>query len=41
MYNKVSADMNFIERENKVLDFWKDQHIFEQSLALRPVSLRI
>ena len=35
MYNKVSADMNFIERENKVLDFWKDQHIFEQSLALR------
>ena len=35
MYNKVSADMNFIERENKVLDFWKQQHVFEKSLALR------
>ena len=35
MYQKVATDMNFTERENRVLDFWKDQHIFEESLALR------
>ena len=23
MYRKVSTDMNFVEREKEVLDFWK------------------
>ncbi|MDO5155327.1 MAG: isoleucine--tRNA ligase [Eubacteriales bacterium] len=32
MYEKVSTSMNFVEREQKVLDFWKENQIFEQSV---------
>ncbi len=35
MYQKVSPDMNFTERESKVLGFWKDQSIFEKSIEER------
>jgi len=35
MYQKVSTDMNFKDREGKVLDFWKENHTFEESLAIR------
>ena len=35
MYEKVSTDMNFIEREKQVEKFWKDEDIFEKSLKLR------
>ena len=35
MYPKVSPDMNFTEREKKVLDFWKKEHIFEKSVKAR------
>ena len=31
MYQKVSTDMNFVEREHVIEKFWKDNHIFEKS----------
>ncbi len=38
MYQKVSPDMNFTEREGHVLDFWNQEHIFEKSIAQREGS---
>ena len=35
MYQKVSPDMNFTERESKVLEFWKQEEIFEKSIEER------
>ena len=35
MYNKVSTDLKFVDREKKVLDFWKDNNIFEASIKER------
>jgi isoleucyl-tRNA synthetase len=35
MYDKVSTDLNFVEREKKVLKFWQDNHIFEASIEER------
>jgi len=32
MYNKVSNDMNFIDREKEVLEFWKANDIYKKSL---------
>ena len=32
MYSKVSSDMNFIERENEVLAFWKENDIYKKSI---------
>ncbi len=32
MYEKVSTNLNFVEREEKVLDFWKKNQIFEESI---------
>ena len=32
MYDKVSADMHFCEREQKVIEFWKERDIFEKSV---------
>ncbi len=32
MYEKVSANLNFVEREQKTLDFWKENKIFEESI---------
>ena len=32
MYEKVSTNLNFVEREEKTLDFWKENKIFEQSI---------
>ena len=32
MFNKVETDLNFIERENKVKSFWKENQIFEKSI---------
>ena len=29
MYNKVPTNMNFVEREKKVGEFWKENEIFE------------
>ena len=35
MYEKVSTDLNLVEREKKVEKFWKDQDIFKKSMKLR------
>ncbi|HHU73546.1 MAG TPA: isoleucine--tRNA ligase [Clostridiales bacterium] len=35
MYDKVSTDLNFVEREKKVLDFWKKNNVFEESIKVR------
>lgn len=35
MYDKVSTDLNFVEREKKVLKFWEDNHIFKESIKER------
>ena len=35
MYRKVSTDMNFVEREKEVLDFWKREGIMEKSFHHR------
>ena len=35
MYEKVSANLNFVEREKMIEQFWKDEHIFEKSVDAR------
>ncbi len=35
MYNKVPADLKFVEREKKIEQFWKDERIFEKSIEER------
>ena len=35
MYQKVSTDMNFVEREKKVEKFWEENHIFQKSMEIR------
>ncbi|MBQ8940527.1 MAG: isoleucine--tRNA ligase [Firmicutes bacterium] len=35
MYDKVSSDMNFVEREKEVLSFWKENDIFGKSIKAR------
>ena len=35
MYSKVDTNMNFVEREHKVIDFWKDKKIFQKSMDSR------
>ena len=35
MYDKVSTDMNFVQRENEISKFWADNHIFEKSIENR------
>jgi glycerol-3-phosphate dehydrogenase len=35
MYNKVSTDLNFVEREKKVQKFWEENKIFEESIEER------
>ncbi|MBP3371173.1 MAG: isoleucine--tRNA ligase, partial [Clostridia bacterium] len=35
MYKKVPTDMNFVAREQEVVDFWKSNQIFEKSLGHR------
>ena len=38
MYDKVSANQNFVEREQKIDKFWADNMIFEKSIELRQHS---
>ena len=35
MYNKVDTNLNFVEREKQTEKFWKENQIFEKSLAER------
>ncbi|MEE8815008.1 MAG: isoleucine--tRNA ligase [Lachnospiraceae bacterium] len=32
MYRKVNSDLNFVQREDEVRAFWKENHIFEKSV---------
>ncbi len=32
MYDKVDSSMNFIDREKKVIEFWKENKVFEKSI---------
>jgi isoleucyl-tRNA synthetase len=34
-YKKVSADMNFVEREKNTEKFWKENEVFEKSMKVR------
>ena len=38
MYQKVSTDMRFVDREHAVEQFWKDKEIFEKSVEEREGS---
>jgi len=38
MYKKVNTDLNFVQREKEIEQFWKDQHIFEKSIEEREGS---
>ena len=31
-YDKVTTDLNFVEREKEVEQFWKDRDIFKKSI---------
>ena len=35
MYEKVLTNLNFVEREKKVEQFWKDNDIFKKSMDSR------
>ena len=35
MYEKVSTDLKFVEREKKVEKFWNDHDIFQKSMESR------
>ena len=35
MYQKVSTNLNFVDREKKTEEFWKENHIFEKSMEQR------
>ena len=35
MYNKVSTNMNFVEREKEIEKFWRDNDIFRKSMENR------
>ena len=35
MYKKVDTSLNFAEREKEILDFWKQNKIFEKSVDAR------
>ena len=34
MYKKVDTDLNFVEREKKVEEFWKENDIFKKLTSL-------
>ena len=35
MYEKVSTNLNFVDREKNVEKFWEENHIFEKSMENR------
>ena len=38
MYRKVSTDMNFVDREKEVLQFWQENDIFRKSMSSKDKS---
>ena len=37
MYQKVSTDLNFVNREKEVEQFWRDHDIFRKSMESRRI----
>lgn len=35
MYDKVLTNLNFVDREKEILEFWKENKIFEKSINIR------
>lgn len=35
MYKKVDTSLNFVEREKEVVEFWNENHVFEESMKSR------
>ena len=35
MYNKVSTDLKFVDREKQVLEYWNENDIFRKSIKIR------
>lgn len=35
MYQKVSSNLNFVDREKEILKFWKDHNVFQKSIENR------
>lgn len=35
MYNKVSTDLKFVDREKQVLEYWNNNDIFRKSIKIR------
>ena len=35
MYKKVSTDLSFVDREKEIIEFWKQNDIFEKSMQNR------
>ncbi len=35
LYKKVSTDLNFVDREKEIIEFWKKNKIFEKSMKTR------
>ena len=35
IYEKVSTNLNFVEREKETRKFWEDNGVFEKSIELR------
>ena len=38
MFESVSTNLGFVDREKKTLEFWKENHIFEKSMEQREGS---
>ena len=38
MYNKVDTSLNFVEREKEIIDFWKENKVFEKSVESAPAD---
>ena len=35
MYNKVDTNLNFVQREKEILDFWKENDIAKKCREIR------
>lgn len=38
MYDKVSTNLNFVDREKEILGFWKQNDIFGESIKARETA---
>ena len=38
MYKKVNPDMNFVQREKSIKEFWMEQNVFKKSMDSRPAE---